>query len=252
MEVDTRMHAAGFLATYPPHVFDSYTTLSSRDFLPNSSLSTPYMASTQGHSPQPTLPPLRGFAGYPATSLAGSFGGNNSLYGPGHTGHSSSMLGSQVTPSSHRYSSSLPSSMSQPQYRLHGDAWSTRPSLHSRSSSSGSSTPTNIPSIIANPSGTVSRRETRKSPSGEAERAPHAALLYEHSQKLLGSSRGTGGYGVNGRFTLPPIMPVEKQQVTTSATQAASASRRRNEANFRCPVEGCGSTFTRRFNLRGL
>jgi uncharacterized Zn-finger protein len=39
--------------------------------------------------------------------------------------------------------------------------------------------------------------------------------------------------------------------VTTSATQAASASRRRNEAHFVCPVPGCGSTFTRRFNLRG-
>ncbi|KAI0081325.1 hypothetical protein K474DRAFT_1682140 [Panus rudis PR-1116 ss-1] len=50
---------------------------------------------------------------------------------------------------------------------------------------------------------------------------------------------------------LPPILQVEKQTVTTSATQAASASRRRNEANFICPVPGCGSTFTRRFNLRG-
>ncbi|KAF9653809.1 hypothetical protein BDM02DRAFT_3152788 [Thelephora ganbajun] len=50
---------------------------------------------------------------------------------------------------------------------------------------------------------------------------------------------------------LPPILQVEKQQVTTSATQAASASRRRNEAHFMCPVPGCGSTFTRRFNLRG-
>lgn len=37
---------------------------------------------------------------------------------------------------------------------------------------------------------------------------------------------------------LPPIMQVEKQQVTTSATQLASASRRRNEANFACPVPG--------------
>jgi hypothetical protein len=51
---------------------------------------------------------------------------------------------------------------------------------------------------------------------------------------------------------LPPILQVEKQQVTTSATQMASASRRRNEAHFACPVPGCGSTFTRRFNLRGL
>ncbi|KAJ7859732.1 hypothetical protein B0H13DRAFT_2356025 [Mycena leptocephala] len=66
-----------------------------------------------------------------------------------------------------------------------------------------------------------------------------------------------GGPGVNhypssnGVPRLPPILQVEKQQVTTSATQLASASRRRNEAHFVCPVPGCGSTFTRRFNLRG-
>ncbi|KAI9572296.1 hypothetical protein HD554DRAFT_2004405, partial [Boletus coccyginus] len=55
----------------------------------------------------------------------------------------------------------------------------------------------------------------------------------------------------SGVLRLPPILQVEKKQVTTSATQAASASRRRNEAHFICPVPGCGSTFTRRFNLRG-
>lgn len=66
-----------------------------------------------------------------------------------------------------------------------------------------------------------------------------------------------GGAGANhypsssGVPRLPPILQVEKQQVTTSATQLASASRRRNEAHFVCPVPGCGSTFTRRFNLRG-
>ncbi|PWN18120.1 hypothetical protein BCV69DRAFT_242095, partial [Microstroma glucosiphilum] len=38
--------------------------------------------------------------------------------------------------------------------------------------------------------------------------------------------------------------------VTTSATQAASASRRKNDAHFVCPVPGCGSHFTRQFNLR--
>ncbi|THG92903.1 hypothetical protein EW145_g8540, partial [Phellinidium pouzarii] len=61
------------------------------------------------------------------------------------------------------------------------------------------------------------------------------------------------GYASGGSTPprLPPILQVEKQQVTTSATQAASASRRRNEAHFVCPVPGCGSTFTRRFNLRG-
>jgi hypothetical protein len=66
-----------------------------------------------------------------------------------------------------------------------------------------------------------------------------------------------GGLGANhypfaaGPPRLPPIFQVEKRQVTTSATQAASVSRRRNQATFFCPVPGCGSSFTRRFNLRG-
>ncbi|KZO95542.1 hypothetical protein CALVIDRAFT_457889, partial [Calocera viscosa TUFC12733] len=50
---------------------------------------------------------------------------------------------------------------------------------------------------------------------------------------------------------LPPILPVERRHVTTSATQLASQSRRRSDAPFVCSVPGCGSTFTRRFNLRG-
>lgn len=50
---------------------------------------------------------------------------------------------------------------------------------------------------------------------------------------------------------LPPILQVEKRLVTTTATQTASAIRRKNDAVFKCPVPGCGSTFTRRFNLRG-
>ncbi|KAJ7178357.1 hypothetical protein C8R43DRAFT_973074 [Mycena crocata] len=92
---------------------------------------------------------------------------------------------------------------------------------------------------------------------------PTAAELYSRAQQQSSTSSpgpdGTmpGGPGVNhypssnGVPRLPPILQVEKQQVTTSATQAASASRRRNEAHFVCPVPGCGSTFTRRFNLRG-
>ncbi|KAJ7747336.1 hypothetical protein B0H16DRAFT_1555614 [Mycena metata] len=93
----------------------------------------------------------------------------------------------------------------------------------------------------------------------EAYYQPTAAELYARSQQGP-PPPGTdlpGGPGVNhypssnGVPRLPPILQVEKQQVTTSATQAASASRRRNEAHFVCPVPGCGSTFTRRFNLRG-
>ena len=102
--------------------------------------------------------------------------------------------------------------------------------------------------------------------------APHAHELYSStkgSRILLASppalpsgpandSEPQSGAGANhypssqGVPRLPPILQVEKQQVTTSATQLASASRRRNEAHFVCPVPGCGSTFTRRFNLRGM
>ena len=102
-----------------------------------------------------------------------------------------------------------------------------------------------------------------------------AAELYSHVQANVPPRSGShepeeGGIGANhypavtssaaqgsaqpqeqSPSRLPPILQVEKVQVTTNATQAASASRRRNDANFACPVPGCGSTFTRRFNLRG-
>jgi hypothetical protein len=89
----------------------------------------------------------------------------------------------------------------------------------------------------------------------EAYYTPTSAELYTHAQVL---ASGAGEGSASAHYTsptaitrLPPILQVEKKQVTTSATQAASASRRRNEAHFACPVPGCGSTFTRRFNLRG-
>ncbi|KZW03547.1 hypothetical protein EXIGLDRAFT_600368 [Exidia glandulosa HHB12029] len=44
---------------------------------------------------------------------------------------------------------------------------------------------------------------------------------------------------------------VERREVTTVATQAASNRRRIAPARFQCPVAGCNATFTRRFNLRG-
>jgi hypothetical protein len=48
-----------------------------------------------------------------------------------------------------------------------------------------------------------------------------------------------------------PQLVVSKQNVTTSRTRNASHNRRKQEATFVCPVPGCGSTFTRSFNLRG-
>ena len=44
---------------------------------------------------------------------------------------------------------------------------------------------------------------------------------------------------------------VSKPNVTTTATAEASERRRKTDANFVCPVPGCGSTFTRHFNLKG-
>ncbi|TDL19978.1 hypothetical protein BD410DRAFT_726501 [Rickenella mellea] len=56
---------------------------------------------------------------------------------------------------------------------------------------------------------------------------------------------------VHGRTTMQPAVQVARQNVTTHATADASQRRRRTEANFVCPVPGCGSTFTRHFNLKG-
>ena len=44
---------------------------------------------------------------------------------------------------------------------------------------------------------------------------------------------------------------VTKVNVTTPSTADASQKRRKQPANFPCPVPGCGSVFTRHFNLKG-
>lgn len=108
----------------------------------------------------------------------------------------------------------------------------------------------NLPPI-QHPSMSGSQPELKQ----ESYYTPTSAELYTHAQ-VLASGAGEGSVSthyssVPSITRLPPILQVEKKQVTTSATQAASASRRRNEAHFACPVPGCGSTFTRRFNLRG-
>lgn len=62
------------------------------------------------------------------------------------------------------------------------------------------------------------------------------------------------GVDANGNPTVQSQAPliVARQNVTTHATADASQRRRRTEANFVCPVPGCGSTFTRHFNLKGM
>ncbi|KAI0683751.1 hypothetical protein BC835DRAFT_1524144 [Cytidiella melzeri] len=47
------------------------------------------------------------------------------------------------------------------------------------------------------------------------------------------------------------VVTVAKQNVTTPSTADASQKRRKQPANFKCPIPGCGSTFTRHFNLKG-
>lgn len=60
------------------------------------------------------------------------------------------------------------------------------------------------------------------------------------------ASSAASGASSQSMLAAPPV-PV----VTSQATQAASASRRKSEALFACPIPGCGSTFTRQYNLRG-
>lgn len=85
---------------------------------------------------------------------------------------------------------------------------------------------------------------------------PTPSYRDDHYMQLTGALQPGAGpstdlYDLPTVPRLPPILQVERHQVTTSATQSASANRRRNDANFHCPVPGCGSTFTRRFNLKG-
>lgn len=58
-----------------------------------------------------------------------------------------------------------------------------------------------------------------------------------------------GNQSVHGTNAAASV--VSKPNVTTTATAEASERRRKTDANFACPVPGCGSTFTRHFNLKG-
>ncbi|KAK7687172.1 hypothetical protein QCA50_009676 [Cerrena zonata] len=239
MEVDaSRIPGSSVLSSYPPpQSFDSYTLPSRGWTFPANDSHSHYMPSSQSN-----------------ISAARDY-----RYNPGqefftHPPPPPMPVHNQSQPHlshSHSHSGSHPHTLPPPSqsYHVPPESWSApSPEQHQQHQAPSSS-------ILTPPS----RSSNRQSPSTEAQRAPNAALLYAQSQalpssaslSLLSSSqRGTGAYSATVT-RLPPILQVEKQQVTTSATQAASASRRRNEANFICPVPGCGSTFTRRFNLRG-
>jgi hypothetical protein len=92
------------------------------------------------------------------------------------------------------------------------------------------------------------------SPSSSPARHP-AALpdigLGSGQSPLINSEMG-GGYVDPYPHEPRGSTPVARPNVTTSATADASMKRRINDAKFQCPVPGCGSTFTRHFNLKGM
>ncbi|EIW70661.1 hypothetical protein TREMEDRAFT_61169 [Tremella mesenterica DSM 1558] len=65
-----------------------------------------------------------------------------------------------------------------------------------------------------------------------------------------------GMMGLGGPIQVPDLptgrsLRVARMKVTSVATEVASTSRRTNDGIFKCPIPGCGSTFTRHFNLKG-
>ncbi|CAE7131638.1 unnamed protein product [Rhizoctonia solani] len=102
-----------------------------------------------------------------------------------------------------------------------------------------------VPSSVPDDEGGVG---PRRRGHGRTDSASHRASPYHSphaSPRLLPSEDGVSYGGI----TL--TKPVERVHVTTPATREASSNRRTAQANFKCPVPGCGSTFTRHFNLRG-
>ena len=92
------------------------------------------------------------------------------------------------------------------------------------------------------------------SPARLTEPLPDPGLGAGQTPFIDNMSRGDGyqsDYASGGSRGATPAI-VARPNVTTSATADASMKRRINDAKFVCPVPGCGSTFTRHFNLKGM
>ncbi|KAI9439688.1 hypothetical protein H4582DRAFT_1541289 [Lactarius indigo] len=92
------------------------------------------------------------------------------------------------------------------------------------------------------------------SPGRITEPLPDPSLGNGQPQLMDNMSRGDvyqSDYTSGGSRGTTPGVPVARPNVTTTATADASMKRRINDAKFVCPVPGCGSTFTRHFNLKG-
>ena len=82
--------------------------------------------------------------------------------------------------------------------------------------------------------------------AGGSQKAESVVSNGDHSQTRQPRSNIPSGSQTD---VLPAQVP--KVNVTTGRTANASHRRRKQDANFACTVPGCGSTFTRGFNLKG-
>jgi hypothetical protein len=93
------------------------------------------------------------------------------------------------------------------------------------------------------------------SPARLTEPLPDPGLGNGQAPLINSISRGDvyqSDYASGGSRGATPSAIVARPNVTTTATADASMKRRINDAKFVCPVPGCGSTFTRHFNLKGM
>ncbi|GLB34412.1 putative zinc finger, C2H2 type [Lyophyllum shimeji] len=125
-----------------------------------------------------------------------------------------------------------------------------------------------------NPMGTTAAHRQVRAPSAASPqperltaRAARSARAYARRRVLFGATLGVsaglgvetnasgvhigGGPGPGAQGQEQRTVSVSKPNVTTGRTANASQRRRKQEATFVCPVPGCGSTFTRSFNLKG-
>lgn len=153
----------------------------------------------------------------------------------------------------HRRSSSgsrdrgIPGSSAVAGFGLHSAPGSARASPYPSPNGSPSLGYDPLPSIASVPVSGMGRGRPLSLPAygAAALGVPPAGI-----SSLNGMGGNHGGDQAGDPNSAANIM-VSKQNVTTTATAEASAIRRKNDANFVCPVPGCGSTFTRHFNLKG-
>ncbi|KAG9125318.1 Iron-sulfur clusters transporter atm1, mitochondrial [Ceratobasidium sp. 392] len=105
------------------------------------------------------------------------------------------------------------------------------------------SVPSSVPADMDEGGVGPRRRGHERSSSGSHRASPYHSPHASPRQLPSDDNANYGGFSLS--------KPVERVHVTTPATREASSNRRTAQANFKCPVPGCGSTFTRHFNLRG-